>query len=65
MHKVVWGDHGQRTRAADHLKTDKRTIFLEMGLGGKFHAKSGGWDENRTFPKAMLLKLQHAMAAGC
>jgi hypothetical protein len=31
------------------LKTDKRTIFLEMGLGRKFLAKSSGCDENRTF----------------
>jgi hypothetical protein len=26
------------------LKTDQRTIFLEMGLGGKLEAKSSGWD---------------------
>jgi hypothetical protein len=31
------------------LKTDKRAIFLEIRLGGKFQAKSSGWDENRTF----------------
>jgi hypothetical protein len=30
------GVHGQRSRAAGHpLKTDKRKILLEMGLGGK------------------------------
>jgi hypothetical protein len=47
------------------LKTDQRTIFLEMGLGGKFQAKLSGCDEKRTFSKAMFLKLQYAMAAGC
>jgi hypothetical protein len=47
------------------LKTDKRAIFLEIRLGGKFQAKSSGWGENRPFSKAMFLKLQYAMAAGC
>jgi hypothetical protein len=31
------------------LKTDERTIVLELGLQGKFAAKSIGWDENRVF----------------
>jgi hypothetical protein len=31
------------------LKTDKRAVFLEIRLGGKFQIKSSGWDENRTF----------------
>jgi hypothetical protein len=31
------------------LKTDQRTILLELGLGGKFQAKSSDWDENRVF----------------
>jgi hypothetical protein len=31
------------------LKTDQRTVLLEMGLGGKFQQKSSAWDENRTF----------------
>jgi hypothetical protein len=38
------------------LKTDKRTIFLEMGLCGKFQAKSSGWDENRSFSEGDVLK---------
>lgn len=29
------------------LKTDERKIVLELGLEGKFAAKSTGWDENR------------------
>jgi hypothetical protein len=29
------------------LKTDERKIHLELGLEGKFVAKSTGWDENR------------------
>jgi len=28
---------------------DERTILLELGLQGKFAAKSSGWDENRVF----------------
>jgi hypothetical protein len=31
------------------LKTDQRNLILELGLGGKFQAKSSGWNENRTF----------------
>jgi hypothetical protein len=31
------------------LKTVHRTVLLELDLGGKFQAKSSGWDENRTF----------------
>ena len=31
------------------LKTDQRTVILELGTGGKFSAKSGGWDENKVF----------------
>ena len=30
------------------LKTDERKIVLEL-TGGKFAAKSTGWDENRVF----------------
>jgi hypothetical protein len=26
------------------LKTDQRTVVLEMSSGGKFAAKSSGWD---------------------
>jgi hypothetical protein len=39
------------------LKTDKRTIFLEMGLGGKFQAKSSGWDENQIFLEGDVLEV--------
>ena len=31
------------------LKTDERKIVLELGLGGKFAAKSTAWDENHVF----------------
>jgi hypothetical protein len=31
------------------LKTDERKIHFELGLEGKFAAKSSGWDENRVF----------------
>ena len=47
----------EASRTADHLKTDKRTIFLETSLGGKFIAKSSGWDENRTFLEGDVLEV--------
>jgi hypothetical protein len=45
------------------LKTDQRNIFLELSLGGKLQAKSGGCDENRMSFEGTLLKLQYLMAA--
>jgi hypothetical protein len=39
------------------LKTDQRTFILELGLGGKFQAKSSGWDENRTFLEGDVLEV--------
>ena len=47
------------------LKTDQRTLLLELGLGGKFQAKSSGWDENRIFLEGDVLEVEYAMAAGC
>ena len=41
------------------------TVILELGLGGKFQAKSSGWDENRTFLEGAVLEVEYAMAAGC
>ena len=58
------GTNGQRTRTAHPLKTDKRTIFFEVSLGGKLRAKSSGWDENRTFLENDVLEVEYAMAAG-
>jgi hypothetical protein len=47
------------------LKTDHRTVILEMLIGGKFQAKSGGWDRTASSSEAMFVKLKYAMAAGC
>jgi hypothetical protein len=33
------------------LKTDERKLVLELGLEGKFAAKSMGWDEKRGLPR--------------
>jgi hypothetical protein len=41
----------------------RSSILLELGLGGKFQAKSGGWDENRTFLEGDVLEVEYAMAA--
>jgi hypothetical protein len=40
------------------LKTDERKIVLELGLQGKFAAKSTGWDENRIFLEGDKLEVQ-------
>ena len=45
------------------LKTDQRNVILELGLGGKFKAKSSAWDENRTFLEGDVLEVEYAMAA--
>ena len=47
------------------LKTDERKIVLEMGLEGKFAAKSSGWDENWVFLEATSSRSQSSTAAGC
>jgi hypothetical protein len=39
------------------LKTDQRNAILELGLRGKFQAKSSGWDENRTFLEGAVLEV--------
>jgi hypothetical protein len=39
------------------LKTDDRNIILELGLQGKFAAKSTGWDENRIFLEGNKLEV--------
>jgi hypothetical protein len=40
------------------LKTDERTFVLELGLKGKFAAKSTGWDENRVFLEGDRLEVE-------
>jgi hypothetical protein len=40
------------------LKTDERKVILELGLGGKFAAKSTGWDGNRVFPEGDKLQVE-------
>ena len=39
------------------LKTDERKVVLELGLAGKFAAKSSGWDENRFFLEGNKLEV--------
>ena len=40
------------------LKTDERKMVLELGLEGKFAAKSSGWDENRVFLEGDKLEIE-------
>ena len=51
-----WGFMGKR-EPQTVLKTDERKIHLELGLGGKFAAKSTGWDENRVFLEGDVLEV--------
>ena len=60
-----WGTKGKARERQIILNTDQRTVLLEMGLGGKFQAKSSHGTRTKPFSKAMFLKLQYAMAAGC
>ena len=46
------------------LKTDERKIHLELGLEGKFAAKSTGWDENRVLVEGDQLEIASRAAAG-
>jgi hypothetical protein len=39
------------------LKTDQRNVILELDLGGKFAAKSRGWDKNRVFLEGDVLEI--------
>jgi hypothetical protein len=43
------------------LKTDQRTLLLELGLGGKFQAHQADGTSAESFSKAMFLKLQYTM----
>ena len=47
------------------LKTDERKVMLELGLEGKFAAKSTGWDENRVFLEGTSSRSPSSTAAGC
>ena len=40
------------------LKTDECSIVFELGLQGKFAAKSTGWDENRVFLEGDKLEVE-------
>ena len=46
-----WGTMGKREPQII-LKTDERKVALELGLQGKFSAKSTAWDEDRVFLEA-------------
>jgi hypothetical protein len=39
------------------LKTDQRTLVLELGLQGKFQAKATSWDENMVFLEGDVLEV--------
>ena len=44
---IAW--HLSKRETQIILMTDERKVILELGVGGKFAAKSTGWDENRVF----------------
>jgi hypothetical protein len=47
------------------LKTDERKVVLELGLQGKFAAKSMGWDENRVFLEGDNLESRSSTGGWC
>jgi hypothetical protein len=48
------------------LKTDQRTVLLEMGLGGKFQQKSSAYGtRTEPFSKAMFFKSNTPWPPGC
>jgi len=56
--RVQWGGSMGKDREPQViLKTDRRTVVLEMSPGGKFQAKSSGWDENRVFLEGDVLEV--------
>jgi hypothetical protein len=52
---TLGGDMGKGREPQIILKTDQRNVLLELGLDGKFAAKSSGWDENRVFLEGDVL----------
>jgi hypothetical protein len=51
-------DSGGFSQTDPILKTDKVTLVLERGRGGKFEAKSGSWDHNKTFLPGEQLRVE-------
>jgi hypothetical protein len=56
VHRFEFRDHtpgGFMTKREPQiiLKTDERKIHIELGLEGKFAAKSTGWDEKPGLPR--------------
>ena len=49
----IWASANRRLFS----KTDKRQVVLELGLEGKFAAKSTGWDEKPGFPEGDKLEV--------
>jgi hypothetical protein len=47
------------------LKTDLRNVILELGLGINSKQNQAAGTRTESFSKAMFLKLQYAIAAGC
>jgi hypothetical protein len=61
----VGGTMGKGREQQIILKTDQRTLLLELGLGGKFQAHQADGTSAESFSKAMFLKLQYTMVDPC
>jgi hypothetical protein len=48
----------EQARTEIILKTDECQVALELGLEGKFAAKSTGWDKNRVFLEGDRLEIE-------
>jgi hypothetical protein len=62
---VSGGSMGKSREPQIILKTDQRNVILELGLGKNSKQNQAAGTRTEPFSKAMLLKLQYAMAAGC
>ena len=53
VHVYMMAVVGRRAmgKAREPVETDHRTILFELGLGGKFQAKSSGCDEKPNLPR--------------
>jgi hypothetical protein len=62
---TLGGSMGKGRERQIILKTDQRNVILELGLGENSKQNQAAGTRTEPFSKAMFVKLQYAMAAGC
>jgi hypothetical protein len=61
----VGGSMGKSREPQIILKRDRRNVILELGLGKNSKQNQEAGTRTEPFSKALFLKLQYALAAGC